>query len=107
LYENFFTPSAGTTSAVIDHLDFGLSLDVADYDLTPLGANVGTIPHLPTLGDKSVDVTGSVEDDLLQARTAAQFRLMLVDQQSPQSGVRFDRLSDPNPPELVVVYRNR
>ena len=60
----------------VDHLDFGGTLDPADFLL--LGIQAGVISSDPTLGTKTLDVKTEVQSDYVYARMNSQFRFVLV-----------------------------
>jgi hypothetical protein len=59
----------------IDHLNFGNSLENADYALAALLANFSTLTNNAVVEWKDADVTEQVKDDLKDNRTRSQFRV--------------------------------
>lgn len=59
----------------IDHLNFGNSLENADYALAALLANFSTLTNNAVVEWKDGDVTEQVKDDLNDNRTRSQFRI--------------------------------
>lgn len=59
---------------LLEHLDYGDSLDAGDFDLTPLADGLVLSPHA-AIGARSLDVTALVLADLRAGRTRFQFRL--------------------------------
>jgi|LGOV01.1.fsa_nt_gb hypothetical protein len=104
------TPYADLGNVIVDHLDYGTTLDGTDYDLAALQSNVGTLSDNPTIEYKTLDVTTRVEADINDGRARSQYRLLYP---TPTDG---DSLRDAafftsaypgtgNLPELVVTYQ--
>jgi hypothetical protein len=68
-------PYATHGVAVLDHLDYGASLDAGDYDADALTLGFATASSEATLSTKTLDVTSQVLADLGAARPRSQFRL--------------------------------
>jgi len=60
---------------LIDHLDYGDSLENDDYNRASLSSNIGTLSSNANLEWKELEVTDRVKDDLNNSRTRSQFRL--------------------------------
>lgn len=102
----------GGDVVVVDHVDFGPTLDGSDFDLVPLAANIGTISSDGALEAKTLNVTTAVREDIVQGRTRSQFRLRYRDDETaPTRRVRFEGYANfdgtplQNPPALIVSYR--
>lgn len=85
----------------VDHLDFGGTLDPADFLLS--GFQAGVISSDPTLGTKTLDVKTEVQSDYVYARMNSQFRFVLV----PYYGgvAVFAGPGQAGAPELILSYR--
>jgi hypothetical protein len=59
----------------VDHLDYGDSLENADYSAPSISANMATLSENSTLEWKSVQVTDAVKDDLNNHRSRSQYRI--------------------------------
>jgi hypothetical protein len=93
-------------------MDYGYSLDSADYAAAPFDSASTTISSSnPTLEWKDSDVTTAIRNDLTAGHSRAQFRLKSTTETiggdvngdffyfySSNSG------SDTNPPQLVIKY---
>ena len=62
---------------LIEHLDYGYSLDETDFFLSPLNF-IGIISDTPEVGWRTIDVTESVLDDIENTRPFTQYRLRLA-----------------------------
>lgn len=60
---------------LVDHVNYGGTLENSDYNVSPLASSVGGLASTPTLGWKELVVTDSVKDDMANSRTRSQFRL--------------------------------
>ena len=58
---------------IVEHVEFGDSLDVGDYNIS--GTTITTISSEPAGGTVTVDVDEYVQDDLDNGRSFSQFRL--------------------------------
>jgi hypothetical protein len=59
----------------IDHLDFGSSLENADYNTPSISASFTTLTDNPTAEWKEADVTDTLRNDLTNSRPRSQFRI--------------------------------
>jgi hypothetical protein len=71
---------------VVDHVEYGPSLDGGDYAGGTLTPEVGTLSSDPTFGVKTLDVTAEVIADRAAARTRSEFRLRFGDFDSSDDG---------------------
>jgi hypothetical protein len=71
----FGTPFATHGVVVVDHVDYGATLDAADYLGGTITAGIGTIASDATAGIRTLDVTARVAADIAAARTRSQYRL--------------------------------
>jgi hypothetical protein len=99
---------------LVDHLDYGGSLDGADYGASALDPAIGTIADDPTIEYKTMDVTSELEADLAAARSRTQFRLRFsildTDDDGVNDYVAFTDAEDSckgvnKPPHLLVEYK--
>jgi hypothetical protein len=107
------SPFTDLGNVVVDHLDYGATLDGADYDATALTANIGTLSDNATEEYKSLDVTLYVQADCTAARDYSQYRVRFSLQDNDDDGARdsvsFTDAEDSccgtgNLPKLVVEY---
>ena len=96
---------------LVDHVDFtvgdnGGRIEVLTEDV--LTERIGPLSTNANLEYKSLVVTASVRNDLDSGRPDAQFRLRFGTwvEDKAASVVFGNGVADPNPPELVVVYRD-
>jgi DNA-binding beta-propeller fold protein YncE len=69
-------PYDGTLgSIVIDHVNYGASLDGTDYAIGALLSNVGALSSDGSVGYRTLSVASRVQDDLSNGRTRTQYRL--------------------------------
>lgn len=98
-------------NVLVDHVNFGTSLDSADFGAAALTSNIGAISTNSTLEWKTLDVTTYVQNDLNSGRTSSQFRLRFTNTSNgpPQNQAIFESAenyrSTNNKPELVVIYQ--
>lgn len=103
------TPYVDLGNVIVDHVDYGASLEPAAYAAAALTSNVGTISSDEILAFKSLAVTNQVQADLTAARVRAQFRLRFSNADSNNDGnsdfAEFTTAEAPsNQPVLVVTY---
>jgi hypothetical protein len=77
----FGSPYATHGVVALDHLDYGATLDAADFNAAAL-ATVGVLSADATIGIKMLDVTASVQADVAAARAYSQFRAYFTLQDS-------------------------
>lgn len=114
LYQYTVTGTPYTTlgTIVADHVNFGSSLDAADYSAAALTSSIGTISNSATIEWKTLDVSSYVQADINSSRTSSQYRIRFT------TGTDSDGIEDlsrnesvenfgstGNRPELVVTYR--
>jgi hypothetical protein len=101
-------------NVIVDHLDYGTSLDGSDYNLAALLANAGTLSTDATIQYKTLDVTALVQADRSASRPRSQFRLRFSIRDSDNNGVDdFAAFGDAelsccltdSLPQLVINYR--
>jgi hypothetical protein len=105
-------PYASLGNVIVDHLDYGPTLDGADYNLPPLIANIGTISDDAVEEFKQLPVTAQVRADRTAGRVRSQFRLRFqlgdIDFDGASDFVQFGDVEvscciPDNPPLLRVV----
>jgi hypothetical protein len=98
------TPYAGGNFLFAEHVSYGTQADGSIFNLAPLAANIGTISTDDVLGDRELDVTSSVKDDMLNGRARAQFRLRFL--REPADGIAtFGYPNQAHEPKLILTYR--
>ncbi len=102
------TPYTDLGALVVDHLDYGASLDQADFNLAPLFPAFGVLSSTPALGLRTLSVKIQVEADIAALRTRSQFRCVFgapTDSNMDSDFVNFDtNEAASGKPVLVVVY---
>ena len=102
------TPYVDLGLLVLDHLDYGATLDAPDFGLGALSPAFGTLSSTPALGLRTLDVKPQVEADIAALRTRSQFRGRfgaLTDGNPDDDHVHFNAAEAPSEkPVLVVVY---
>lgn len=96
----------------IDHLNFGDSLDEADYNATPISSGFADVSKNRTIGWKETEVTSPVIEDVGSNRKLSQFRLHFEkeDKGTTDSGdyVYFESSDNSegttNIPQLLIKY---
>jgi hypothetical protein len=89
---------------VVDHMDFGATLDLDDLVLDPLAENIGTLSTNATEEYKSLDVTAAVQDDATNGRPRSQYRIRFAEPVS-DAWVAFGYAGSSRPPQLILTYR--
>lgn len=100
------TPYVDLGSLVVDHVDFGGSLDAGDFNGGTLASNIGTISGDAGTGLKTLDVTSFVQADISAARTTSQFRLRfssLTDGNNDLDAAVIDSVETGVSPELTIT----
>ena len=107
------SPLTDLGNVVVDHLDYGTTLDGADYNMPALASNIGTLSDSTTEEYKILDVTTYVQMDYAAARDYSQYRVRFSLQDNDDDGARdsvsFTDAEDSccstgNLPRLVVEY---
>lgn len=114
LYQDTVDPAAYTSlgTVVVDHINFGSSVDSGDLTGGTLTSNIGTLSTSATIEWKTLDVSSYVQADINAGRTSSQFRTRFTTN-TDSDGVRdlafFDDSENTggtgNRPQLVVTYR--
>ncbi len=102
------TPYTDLGVLVLDHLDYGATLDQADFSLGALAPAFGVLSGSPVLGLRTLDVKTQVEADIAALRTRSQFRGLFgapTDGNADDDYVNFaTNEAASGKPVLVVVY---
>ena len=105
------TPYTGANSLIVDHLDYGDSLEAADYDRSALSSNIGTLTQNSAIEWKDLAVTDSIKNDLSAGRTRSQFRIRFsqeTDGDGSEDIAYFESQENyfgtGNTPQLVIEY---
>ena len=105
-------PYAADNELIVDHLNYGTTLDDADYNRTALSSNIGTITKNAALEWKDLDVTDEVKNDWANDRSRSQFRIRFsseTDGNGSEDIAYFEAAENTegtgNTPQLVIQYR--
>lgn len=104
------TPYAALGNVIVDHVDYGATLNAAAYSVTAIASNVGVLSSDMTIASKTLVVTARVQADVAAARTRAQFRVRFSNFDSNNdAGSDYAQFTDAeffsNVPVLIVKYR--
>ena len=104
------TPYVNGDVLIVDDLRYGPTIEVGDYDLAPVQADIGVLSVDATLGFKTLDVTGAVRNALENGHTTAEFRVRFRQDagvgRAILDGLKdFDGNPSVNPPRLLLKYR--
>jgi hypothetical protein len=107
--ETVGTPYSSLGKLLVDHLNYGVSLDTSDYGLSAITSNYVTLTTNPTAEWKDAIVTEAVKNDLSEGRTRSQYRLHFETEiTGPDAWARFESadnyMSTGNFPQLVIKY---
>lgn len=80
------TPYTDLGNILVDHVNFGSSLDSGDYSAGALTSNIGTISNNSTLEWKTLDVSSYVQADINAGRTSSQFRFRFYPNDTDSDG---------------------
>jgi hypothetical protein len=100
----------GLGSVLVDHVDLGSSIDLADFGGGILTATIGTLSSTAALGERSLDVTAAVQADASAARATSDFRLYFTVNSNANAADDFVTFNDAenhlggSVPVLVVTY---
>jgi hypothetical protein len=98
-----------SNSVIVDHIDFGSSIDAGDYNSVALAGNIGTISNNTVSEWKELNVKDYVQNDLNNGRTSSQYRFKFSS--AYVSTARFIDAENTGCqclrylPELVVTYQ--
>lgn len=115
IYPIWNVAGGDTHFCVLDHIDYGYSLDISDWtagdpgDPQTLHTNIGILSDNATIEFKTIDVTTYVREDLQNKRTLNQYRIRFTIDRD------FDCLGDcllmragnciNNKPYLIIEYQ--
>jgi hypothetical protein len=105
------TPYASLGSQLVDHVDFGATLDSGDFALVALSSGFDTLSSDATVGPKLLSVTAQVVADLTAARVRSQFRIRFAlgtDGDASEDSCSFrraDASTASEVPTLSVTYQ--
>jgi hypothetical protein len=107
------TPYASHGEVVLDHVDYGSSLDVGDFGGGTLTAAIAVLATQPDTAYHAADVSGEVQADLEAGRSRTQYRLRFSLQGSDgdmaNDIVVFSDSEESAgagaPPQLIITYR--
>lgn len=71
-------PYTAGSSVKVDHLDYGNSLENADYSASSLSSSFATLTSNPVIEWKDADVTDQLKEDLANNRQRSQYRIHLA-----------------------------
>jgi DNA-binding beta-propeller fold protein YncE len=100
-------------SVIVDHINYGDSLGITDYNAAALTPNIGTLSTDASLEYKTLSVAASVASDILASRSRSQYRLRFSDETSinfDNDYVQFTDAEDSccaanRPPQLVITIK--
>lgn len=102
------TPFEDLGPLLVDHLDYGDTLDPGDANLAALQADVGSLAQGSIGQYVGIDAGGSVQDDVSLGRPRSQYRLRFTtttDNDGVEDSVFFTGYGGTqNKPQLVVRY---
>ena len=102
-------PYGSLGSLKIDHLNYGDSLENADYNASSISASFATLTSNATIEWKDVNVTDRLKDDITNSRSRSQYRLKFATEATgADAWSRFESADNSvgtgNTPQLVVKY---
>jgi DNA-binding beta-propeller fold protein YncE len=100
-------------SIIVDHVNYGNSLDIADYDVVALTSSIGTLSTDASQAYKTLSVATSVASDILASRSRSQYRLRFSDENSINFANDYIQFTDAEdsccaanrPPQLVITIQ--
>lgn len=101
------TPYTDLGNVIVDHLDYGATLDAGDYNIAALQGNVGTLSNNTVFEFKTLDVASIVQNDITMSRTRSQYRMLFpanTDSDGVEDATFFTGALRGNEPELVITY---
>jgi hypothetical protein len=100
-------------NVVVDHLDYGSSLESTDYNRVAIKLHVGVLADNDTFGEKQLEVTDSVTNDLYYKRENSQYRLRFATETIggnpsgditwflPEENIYYNN----KPPQLEITFK--
>jgi hypothetical protein len=108
------SPYDGTLgNLVVDHVNYGASLDGTDYAVGALLSNVSTLSSDSSVGYKTLEVTNRVQNDLDNGRVRSQYRmrfslldanLNFSDDYAQFTDAEDSCCSVNKPPQLLIIF---
>jgi len=104
------TPYGTSNNLIVDHIDYGNSLEAADYDKSPIASDIGALSPNAVVQWKDLDVTSSFNNDLTNSRSRSQYRIRFATETDGDGSEDFTYFDSANPgystntPQLVVKY---
>ena len=100
-------------NVVVDHLDYGTSLEATDYNRVAIKTHIGVLSNDDTFGEKDLEVTDSVKNDLYYKRGRSQYRLRFATETIGGNSSGDITYFDPEeslyqnhkPPQLVITFK--
>jgi DNA-binding beta-propeller fold protein YncE len=100
-------------SVIVDHVNYGTTLESADYNAAALTPNIGTLSTDASLAYKTLNVATSVASDILASRSRSQYRLQFSSENSINSENDYVQFTDAEdsccaanrPPQLVITIQ--
>lgn len=100
-------------NVVVDHLDYGSSLDATDYNRVAIKTHIGVLSDNDTFGEKNLEVTDSVKNDLYYKRGRSQYRLRFATETIGGNSSGDITYFDPEenlyqnhqPPQLEITFK--
>lgn len=97
---------------MVDHLDYGSSLESADYGASSISSSFATLTNNATIEWKDADVTDALKNDLSNGRSPSQYRIHLAIESTGGTDTGdfsyFESADNSegtgNTPQLVVKY---
>lgn len=105
-------PYSAGLSLKVDHLDYGSSLENADYSAPSLSSSFATVTTNGALEYKDVDVKDMLIDDMANGRTNSQYRIHFATESVGGNATgdftyfesQDDSIGSGNKPQLVITY---
>ena len=99
-------------SVIVDHVNYGTSLQSADYNAISLTQNIGTLSADATQAYKTLNVATSVANDILVSRLRSQYRLRFSNENSINAQDDYVQFTDAEdsccgvnkPPQLLITF---
>jgi len=106
------SPYTSGISVKVDHVDYGNSLENADYSVSSLSSNFGTLTSNSVIEWKDLDVTDLFKDDQTNLRPRSQYRLHMATETTGGDVTgdfayfesQDNNMGTGNYPQLVIKY---
>ncbi len=100
-------PFEGLGPVIVDHMDYGGTIDLSDWTGEALTSNIGNFPIAADPAFQTLDVLPEVTADLTASRTRSQYRLRVFQSVGEGASVRFAGPSTGAAPQITITYRKR